>query len=66
MCCSAKELTILIRSGRFHRGLNAAFSTLPNIFTFVATIRRISQDYVAKIASVVAGRRKKGNAKYDK
>ncbi|POM69695.1 Hypothetical protein PHPALM_14000, partial [Phytophthora palmivora] len=50
------------RDPRFHRGLNTAFSTLPNIFTFVATIRRVSQDYVAKIASVVAGRRKKAGA----
>ncbi|KAE8914207.1 hypothetical protein PF003_g1534 [Phytophthora fragariae] len=47
---------------RFHRELNRAFPTThPNIVTFVKIIRTISQNFVAKLANVAQGRRKRGN-----
>ncbi|KAE8964032.1 hypothetical protein PR001_g29186 [Phytophthora rubi] len=47
---------------RFHRELNRAFPTPhPNIVTFVKIIRTISQNFVAKLANVAQGRRKRGN-----
>jgi hypothetical protein len=52
---------------RFHRELNKAFPTPhPNLVAFVTVIRKISQQYVAKLDNIATGRRKpntKKNAK---